>query len=269
VYGARVGLATHAVLTPQPWTAHAEATLRAALHAGLSATPAYSYLAALVALRRQRRAGDFLIAPGGSGSEGTWAYCLAVDELRAQLEQHRLPALDAIIVAAGSGSTAAGLLAGILRTKTAKRIIAVQVAPNPALRALVLGQTAYALWRHDQFWGPLAASRALSVDARFIGGGYGHSTVAGAQASELARSFGLELEPTYTAKAFAAALRWASATRRYNLPCKLRLHRRQTYLYWHTLSAVPLAALLVGAPEKLPSELAHLLLEPSVRPSPV
>jgi 1-aminocyclopropane-1-carboxylate deaminase/D-cysteine desulfhydrase-like pyridoxal-dependent ACC family enzyme len=267
LYGARVGLATHAVLTPQPWSEHAEATLRAGLNSGLTATPAHSYLAALAALGRQRRPGDFVIAPGGSGSEGTWAYCLAVDELREQLAQHQLPALDAIIVAAGSGSTAAGLLAGILRTGTAQRIIAVQVAPNPALRALVVGQAAYALWRHDRLRGPVAALRALRVERRFIGAGYGHSTPLGAQASALARSFGLELEPTYTAKAFAAALELARATRHDNVPCKLRLHRRRTYLYWHTLSAVPLAALLVGAPEKLPGELAHLLLEPNLYPS--
>jgi 1-aminocyclopropane-1-carboxylate deaminase/D-cysteine desulfhydrase-like pyridoxal-dependent ACC family enzyme len=267
VYGARFGLATHAVLTPQPWTAHAESTLRAGLNAGLSATPARSYLGALAALLRQRRPGDFVIAPGGSGHEGTWAYCLAVDELSEQLRQHGLPALDAIIVAAGSGSTAAGLLAGILRTGAAKRVIAVQVAPNPALRALVLGQATSALWRHDQLPRPLAAMGALRIDSRFMGDGYGHPTLLGARATQLARSFGLELEPTYTAKAFAAASSWARATRRDNLPCKLQLRRRRTYLYWHTLSAVPLAALLVGAPEKLPRELAHLLLEPSTNPS--
>jgi D-cysteine desulfhydrase len=266
LYGARVGLPTHAVLTPQPWTSHAEATLRAGLNAGLSATPARSYLGALAALRRQRRPGDFVIGPGGAGGEGTWAYCLAVDELHEQLTQHRLPPLDAIIVAAGSGSTAAGLLAGILRTGAAKRIIAVQVAPNPALRALVVGQAVYALWRHDQSPRPAAAIRALRVDSRFVGAGYGHPTLPGVRATELARSFGLDLEPTYTAKAFAAALSWARATPGDNLWSKHRLRQRQTYLYWHTLSAVPLAALLTGAPETLPRELA-LLLEPSARSS--
>ena len=108
---------------------------------------------------------------------------------------------------------------------------------------------------------------ALRVEGRFVGGGYGHSTVPGERATELARSFGLELEPTYTAKAFAAVLSRASASRQENPSCKLRLHRRRTYLYWHTLSAVPLAALLAGAPETLPRELAHLLPEPFINPS--
>lgn len=267
VYGARLGLATHAVLTPQPWTLHAEATLRAGLNAGLTVTPARSYLSALTALRRERRRDDFVIGPGGAGVEGTWAYCLAVDELREQLAEHGVPKLDAIVVAAGSGSTAAGLLAGIVRTGAARRVIAVQVAANPALRALVVGQAVYALWRHDQSPKPFDAMRSLRIDSRFIGGGYGHPSELGAQASELARSFGLVLEPTYTAKAFAAALSWASSTRHDNPRCKLRLHRRQTYLYWHTLSAVPLTTLLAGAPHALPRELAQSLFEPSPNPS--
>ena len=273
VYGARAGLPTHAVLTPQPWSAHAEATLRAGLHAGLSVTPARSYLGALATLRRERRAGDYVIGPGGAGVEGTWAYCLAVEELREQLAQKAVPLLDGIIVAAGSGSTAAGLLAGILRTGVARRIIAVQVVSNPALRALVIGQAAWALWRHDQWPRPIDAARSLRIDARFIGAGYGHPSAVGERATELARSFGLELEPTYTAKAFAAA--WSCANprpddegRRDDRRSKLRLQRRQTYLYWHTLSAVPLTPLLAGAPETLPRELAHLLFEPSVGPPP-
>jgi D-cysteine desulfhydrase len=267
LYGARIGLRTHAILTPQPWTVHAEATLRAGLNAGLSAAPARSYLDALVKLRSERRAGDFVIGPGGCGSEGTWAYCLAVDELQAQLAEQALPEVDAIIVAAGSGSTAAGLLAGVLRRRLARRIIAVQVAPNPMLRALVIGQALYSLWRHDQSARPFDAWRALCVDGSFVGRGYGYPSDAGENASELARSFGLALEPTYTAKAFAAALRWASSTDSHNPPSKLRLHQRQTYLYWHTLSAVPLDALLAGAPSSLPQALRSLLHEPSPNPS--
>jgi 1-aminocyclopropane-1-carboxylate deaminase/D-cysteine desulfhydrase-like pyridoxal-dependent ACC family enzyme len=271
LYGARAGFRTHAVLTPQPWSAHAEETLRAGLNAGLSVTPARSYLRALATLRRERRPGDFVIGPGGAGVEGTWAYCLAVDELREQLSRQAVPALDAIIVAAGSGSTAAGLLAGIVRTGAARRIVAVQVVSNPALRAVVVGQAACALWRHDQSIRALDAIRSLRIDARFVGAGYGHSSADGERVTELARSFGLELEPTYTAKAFAAALSWANVTRADsprgdNRRRKLRLHRRRTYLYWHTLSAVPLSPLLCGAPETLPRELAQLLFEPSVSP---
>jgi D-cysteine desulfhydrase len=258
LYGGHVGLPTHAVLTPQPWSAHAHATLRAGLNAGLTASVAPSHAAAMLQLRRQRRAGDFVIGPGGWGAEGTWAYSLAVEELGTQLAAHGISQLDGIVVAAGSGSTAAGLLSGILRTGIAPLLIAVRVAPNPGLRAMIVGQALYAGWRYQQPAQPLRALSSLCIDGRFVAGGYGHPCTAGDEASELARSFGLELEPTYTAKAFAAALSWARGTEQRQDRCKLRLHRRRTYLYWHTLSSAPLAALLEGAPETLPDELARL-----------
>jgi 1-aminocyclopropane-1-carboxylate deaminase/D-cysteine desulfhydrase-like pyridoxal-dependent ACC family enzyme len=265
VFGARLGLPTRAVLTPQPWTAHAEATLRAGLHAGLSAAPALSAFDAVRRLRRERQLGDFVIGPGGWGAAGTWAYRLAVNELQEQLTRAGIARLDGIVVAAGSGSTAAGLLAGILETRVARRVIAVQVTANPALRALITGQALYALWRQGRPVQPLSALRCLEIDGRFVGAGYGHASASGDAASELARSFGLALEPTYTAKAFAAALSRVGATDRGGELRKLRLHRRHTYLYWHTLSSVPLTALLAGAPETLPNELAHLLLKPPPR----
>jgi 1-aminocyclopropane-1-carboxylate deaminase/D-cysteine desulfhydrase-like pyridoxal-dependent ACC family enzyme len=262
LFGRQVGLPTHAVLTPQPWSTHAEATLRAGVHAGLSAVPAQSYLEALLQLRRQRRPGDFVIGPGGCGIQGTWAYSLAIEELRDQLLVHGMRRVDAIVVAAGSGSTAAGLLAGIVRTGIARRLIAVQVAPNPGLRSMILGQAVYSSWQHRYAAHPASALRTLCIDGRFVGKGYGHRSELGDRASELARSFGLDLEPTYTAKAFAAALSWVGTAMQPQDPCKLRLHQRRTYLYWHTLSSAPMTALLDGAPETLPSELAELLRKP-------
>lgn len=268
VFGRRLGLPTRAVLTPQPWTRHAEDTLRAALNSGLSAVPASSAWDAILQLRRERAAGDFVIGPGGWGSAGTWAYRLAVDELREQLARAGVAELDGIVVAAGSGSTAAGLLAGILETSGVGRVIAVQVTPNPMLRALILGQASLALWRQGRPLRTLRAFQCLEIDGGFVGAGYGHAIAHGDAATELARSFGLALEPTYTAKAFAAALARVGASSGCKVSPqyardmerrKLRLHRRQTYLYWHTLSSVPLTALLTGAPTTLPNDLAHLL----------
>ena len=267
LYGARCGIPTCAVLTPQPHSPHAEATLRAALHAGLEAVPARSPLQAAIELRRVRRPGDFSIGPGGWGSEGTWAYRLAVDELRQQMPPAGLSRLDAIFVAAGSGSTAAGLVAGIMQTGVARRVVAVAAAPNPLLRGLILGQALLALRRHDQWPSPFAALRALQLDSRFVGRGYGYPSEHAERATELARSFGLAVEPTYTAKAFAAATSWVTVAGCKSRRGKLRLHARRTYLYWHTLSAVPLDALLAGAPATLPPALARLLFEPSPNPS--
>src|SRR5205807_9213525 len=46
----------------------------------------------------------------------------------------------------------------------------------------------------------------LDIDRHWLGPGYGHPTRAGDEATRVAADLGLTLEPTYTAKAFAAAL---------------------------------------------------------------
>jgi D-cysteine desulfhydrase len=53
-------------------------------------------------------------------------------------------------------------------------------------------------------WRPRPAK--LHVARQWFGGRYGRPTRAGDEAMRIAEEMGLELEPTYTAKAFAAAL---------------------------------------------------------------
>ena len=77
----------------------------------------------------------------------------------------------------------------------------------------------------------------MTMDVRFLGAGYGHATPEGAAATRLAREHaGIDLDPTYTAKAFAGAL-W-----------QVRARRAEHVLYWHTLSSAPMGPLLEGAP---------------------
>jgi hypothetical protein len=77
------------------------------------------------------------------------------------------------------------------------------------------------------------------MDVRFLGEGYGHAHPAGEEATAVAReAAGLVLDPTYTAKAFAAAL-W-----------QVRARQAKHVLYWHTLSSAPMAPLLEGAPDE-------------------
>lgn len=262
VFASRLGLRTAALLLPQPWTAHAESILRAGLGAGLEPIACATPLAALRNLWRHRRPDDFIVGPGGMGFEGTAAYAAAVEELIAQAGAAAVTPIDRIYVAAGSGSTAAGLLAGVLEAGAPTQIVAVQVSGNLALRALILSQASYALERRGVSIAPLAMLRALRIEDRFIGGGYGHTTPESERASELARSFGLSLDPTYTAKAFAALLRAISERKWSERGGQLGLRRRQTYLYWHTLSSAPLTSLLQRAPSALPSELGELLPRP-------
>jgi 1-aminocyclopropane-1-carboxylate deaminase/D-cysteine desulfhydrase-like pyridoxal-dependent ACC family enzyme len=263
VFGRRLGLETAALLMPQPWTEHAEHVLRAGLKAGLQPIACRSMLPLLANLRRCRRPDDYFVGPGGMGFEGTSAYVEAAHEVLEQAKSAGIAPIERIFVAAGSGSTAAGLLAGVLEARAPTRVVAVQVTSNLALRAMIMAQAWYVLRRRGVSCSPLAMLRALEIEKRFVGAGYGHATPESEQASELARTFGLKLDPTYTAKAFAALLR-AIAQRNWSEPAvKLGLRRQQTYLYWHTLSSpAPLMALLEGAPLVLPSELAELLPKP-------
>jgi 1-aminocyclopropane-1-carboxylate deaminase/D-cysteine desulfhydrase-like pyridoxal-dependent ACC family enzyme len=95
---------------------------------------------------------------------------------------------------------------------------------------------------------PSAATRAaerLSVTGRYVGGGYGHPTHAGQAAIVDAKTIGLVVDPTYTAKAFACAL-------------ALSRERDERVLYWHTLGEAADGG-LSGEEGELPPALARLL----------
>jgi 1-aminocyclopropane-1-carboxylate deaminase/D-cysteine desulfhydrase-like pyridoxal-dependent ACC family enzyme len=247
LYAQRVGLATAAVLWPQPWTAHAEETLRAALAAGLQALAVGSRAAALPAVARILARGDHLVPPGGSSRVGARGYLAATRELAAQIRAGEAPEPDAVVVPLGSGGTAAGILAGVVAERLRSHVIAVDVAIGSAAAVPLVLYLAHGVG------GRLAdLARRLRVERGHLGAGYGHPTDAGTRATAEARAMGLTLDPTYTAKAFAAALD----------------HVRRApgvVLYWHTLSARPLDPLLADAPA-LPAALASLL--PGCPPPP-
>ena len=88
----------------------------------------------------------------------------------------------------------------------------------------------------------------LEVEASYLGEGYGHPTAAGEAATRAAEQVGLALDPTYTAKAFAAALE------------QVARGSFRHVLFWHTLSSAALSPLLANGPEasELPLELRLL-----------
>jgi len=86
------------VLWPQPWTQHAEETLRAALAAGLEPLPVGSRAAALPAVAHVRARGDHLVPPGGSSRVGARGYVAAARELAAQIAAGDAPEPEAIVV---------------------------------------------------------------------------------------------------------------------------------------------------------------------------
>lgn len=256
VYGAREGFRVDAVLVPQPASPHAELNLRVALAHGLRATacPAWSLAPPYIA---SRWGGDAYFVPlGGSNALGSLGFIDAAEELAAQVRAGQLPEPEVVVVALGSGGTAAGLAVGFEQAGLRTRVLGVAVAPpTPVVRHLArrLAQKTAALAGLPVAVGVRAAKR-IDVEGQWMGRGYGHATEAGAAATEVARQAGLTLDPTYTAKAFAAALGRA------------RTGKPGEILYWHTLSTAPLERLLreghapaEGATDALPRGLASLL----------
>ncbi|MBE7483119.1 MAG: pyridoxal-phosphate dependent enzyme [Polyangiaceae bacterium] len=249
-YARSVGIPVFAVLCPQPWTPHAETTLRASLGLGIDVAVVGSMRAVPFGVARNLGRGDFFVPAGGSSTLGTLGYAHAVTELLDQIRRGDAPEPDVIVAPLGSGGTVAGLLAGVLREGLRSRVVGVSVAVRAPLgRAVVLALGRAATRTDGGDAGLLRLGRALEVDDAHLGAGYGHSTPAGESATRDAASVGLELDPTYTAKTFARALE----------ELRVPAPSRRTVLYWHTLSAAPLAPLLENAPASVPSELASLL----------
>jgi D-cysteine desulfhydrase len=260
------GLECAALLTPQPGSEHAKSTLRAAIGAGLEAFPARGNLAVPWAFGRAFQAGDVLIAPGGFGARGAAAYADAVGELVTQFDELGEAAPDCIVVPLGTGVTAAGLLAGVTLRGLKTIVVAVAILDNPFARAVVSWLAGAVLARERP---ELTASRQardrreltargrarLEIERRFVGAGYGAPTEAGERALERAASFGIELDPTYTAKTMACVLELVERARVSGRSRPLRI------VYWHTLSAAPLEPLLVEAPafEELSPALRELV----------
>lgn len=230
LYGREHGFSVAAVLVPQPHTTHAETNLRVALAAGLEVVPASSYAKIPVALLTLHRDDVAFVPLGGSSDLGTLGYVLAGYELAGQIARGELPEPDVVVAPLGSGGTVAGLAVGFEAAGLRTKIVGVCVSsPAPMFGAMMrrlVKRAAHRVLRDPN--GARAAIARVDVLGTEVGGGYGVATPAGDRATRLAAEQGIALDPTYTAKAFSAALGEVS-----------KGHAR-TVLFWHTLSSVSL-----------------------------
>jgi D-cysteine desulfhydrase len=244
IYGRAFGLEVHAVLVPQPRTEQAVTNARAAIGAGLHAHPAFAYAAVPFVLAPLLFArGTYFVPLGGTSVVGSMGYVDAARELAAQVRAGAMPEPDALVVTLGSGGTAAGLAAGLALEGLRTRVIAVCIADPWWVLGWMARRMSRACVRRA---GGAAVAPCLEIERRYVGKGYAHPTEAGARAIALGAAMGLTLDPTYTAKTFAAVLD------------RVDTSDAKTLLYWHTLSSAPLAPLLTGAP-------AEDALDPRVR----
>ncbi len=247
IFGKRAGLEVDAILVPQPRNERAVRTLRASLAQGAHAWPAESWSMVPWLVLRRRLAGAYYIPIGGSSVAGSMAYVDAARELAAQVRAREMPEPDAIVVAVGSGGTAAGLAAGLEVAGMKTRVVGVVIATPMGFVRWSTRRMARVCLRRAGGEGAHAAMRArLELDSRWCGEGYGLPTPEGARALDAAASAGLALDATYTSKAFAAALDLIAKGRHANI------------LFWNTLSSAPMSALVEAAP-------AEDALDPRVR----
>jgi len=220
------GLDVGAILFPQPPSEPALANASAIIAAGpeLVMVPSVVMLpAAMIAVGR--RAGAYVMPPGGATTEGTLGAISAAFELAEQARAGALPWPHAIALPVGSGCTTAGLLAGLhlahaLGLAPAPPIVrAVRVTPWPITSRARLAHLAYrSLVELDRTRGATSGVtlrglwRGLVVDGRYLGRGYGHMTAAGEAAAVTLDRAGLpHVDAVYAAKASAALLAEATA----------------------------------------------------------
>ena len=170
-----------------------------------------------------------MIPLGASTPLGAAAFVSAVDELLAQVDPP-----DVILHATSSGDTQAGLVAGCRLAGVGTRVVGISADDSaPALQAtigaLLSGLESLLDVGTDRF-----AGAEIEVDDTFVGEGYGVPTDAAREALLLcARSEGMFLDTTYTAKAMAGLIARVKAG---------VFTDAQTVLFWHTGGQVGLFA---------------------------
>jgi D-cysteine desulfhydrase len=201
-----------AVLYPQPETddvcVTADALARASnLH--VTRVPHRYAMPVAIAARMAQLAPrrPYLLWPGASTPLGTLGYVSAGLELVEAFSAERSRPPDVVVAPLGSGGTAVGIALGLALGGWARTtVVGVRAADRSVTNAGVLRTLEAGTATLLSFGGWRPRRARLAIDGRWFGSGYGSPTEAGDDATAAAAELGLALEPTYTAKAFAAAL---------------------------------------------------------------
>jgi len=205
-YGRTLGLDTVAVLAPQPFNPSIPKYLEA--HRQLGTTLVGLGLGPPALAKLRRLAGAYNVPAGGSSPVGTFGYVCAGVELAEQLND---APVDAVVVPAGSGGTAAGMAIGLGLAGVDTRVLAVATVPWPLmtqgrLRGLTTRTAAFCRDRLGLDSRPVP----VALVTGHVGKGYGHATDGGTTAADLFRLHAApQLDPVYTAKAAAGLMHLA------------------------------------------------------------
>jgi len=175
-----------------------------------NAPPSMNILGAYIRASRARLRGARWIPAGGSSALGVLGQVNAALELADQVSAGAMPRPDRIVLPLGTGGTAAGLalglaIAGLRATVVAVRVVPRVVANRRRVRRLV-ERTARLIERASRARLTRPDENALQIVHDYYGGAYGRETIAGAEiARRCAQQTGIPIDPTYGAKALAAA----------------------------------------------------------------
>jgi D-cysteine desulfhydrase len=245
IYGRALGFDVTLILFPQPLTPHVRdiLLLDQAFGAELRYTRRMETVpAALFAtILRYRNQKAFVIPAGGSDAVGTLGYVTAAMELAEQIARGEAPEPATVVVAAGTLGTAAGLALGFAIAGLNAKIKAVRITSRIVTNERVLARLirgAEVLMRRAGADLEVAehAIRQVELLHEHIGGGYGQETPEGKQATITFAERGIQLDPTYTAKAAAAFV-------------KQMQRAAKPALFWQTLSAAEPRAARQGVTE--------------------
>jgi D-cysteine desulfhydrase len=177
----------------------------------LSRTVIGAYARAFVARMRGAR----WIPAGGTTPLGVLGQVNAALELARQVHSGLLPPPDRLVLPLGTGGTAAGLTLGLAIAGLECEIVGVRVVPrvvaNRAHVRRLIDRTARLIERLTGEGVRRPPARALRIEHGFYGGAYGRATDAGdAISRRCLEQVGILVDPTYGAKALAAAVRIAA-----------------------------------------------------------
>ncbi len=247
IHSRRLGLRSILVLHPQPITEHVvtnlllDAKFGAELHLARSAIER-TLIAAWIRLTRRR---VYTLPLGGSTPLGALGFVDAGMELARQVRSGDLPEPVEVYLPLGTGGTMAGLLVGLRLAGLGSRLVGVRVTPErigSARRVADLANRIVNLLRSssDSIPGLKFHPSDVCVVHDFYGPGYGAPTREAVEARDLlARTDGVRLDLTYTAKAFAALL------------ARVRSGAEGPVLFWDTFNSVDLSHHLEGIGEEI------------------
>lgn len=151
------------------------------------------------------------VPAGGSSPLGILGQINAALELAQQVRDDGMPPPDRVVVPLGTGGTAAGLALGFAIAGMQTQVVAVRVVPrivaNRAHVQRLISRTARFVERLTGDTLARPASSAVQIAHAYYGGAYGRVTASGARVTRRCSDFtGIAIDPTYGAKALAAAV---------------------------------------------------------------